>query len=161
MNQFWTDLLGCEVQPCGLGARDTLRLEAGFNLYGADMDETTTPSESNLDWTVAWLDSKRNFVGREALAKQRQLGVKRQLVGLVMEEAGVLRSHVRVWVDGQDVGEITSGGFSPTLGCASAMAEDFLMPLWIPQWQKLETRQIKYKFASRSCLFKATYQENT
>lgn len=120
--QFWQKLVAEGVQPCGLGARDTLRLEAGLNLYGADMDETTTPAESNLDWTVAWLDSKRNFVGREALAKQKQQGVPRQLVGLIMADAGVLRNHQRVWINEEDVGEITSGSFSPTLGHAIAMA---------------------------------------
>jgi aminomethyltransferase len=120
--QLWRDLLTQAVQPCGLGARDTLRLEAGLNLYGADMDETTTPLESNLEWTVSMHDPQHHFVGREALAQQKQQGVKRRLVGLIMKDAGVLRSHQRVWIDGKDAGEITSGGFSPTLGYAIAMA---------------------------------------
>lgn len=120
--QFWMDLLAREIQPCGLGARDTLRLEAGLNLYGADMDETTTPLESNLGWTVGWLDSQRNFIGRDALARQKQKGVLRRLVGLIMRDPGVLRNHQRIWIDGVDAGEITSGGFSPTLGHAIAMA---------------------------------------
>ncbi len=119
---LWQNLLKAEVQPCGLGARDTLRLEAGLNLYGVDMDETTSPLESNLEWTVAWLDSTRNFIGREALAKQKQSGIARHLVGLLMKESGVLRNHQPVWIGGRKVGEITSGGFSPTLGYAIAMA---------------------------------------
>lgn len=120
--QLWQQLLAQGVAPVGLGARDTLRLEAGLNLYGADMDETTTPLEANLEWTVSWLDAARNFVGREALAQQKQQGVSRRLVGLVMHEAGVLRNHQRVWINGEDNGEITSGSFSPTLNCAIAMA---------------------------------------
>lgn len=135
--QFWKELLAQNIQPCGLGARDTLRLEAGLNLYGADMNETTTPLESNLEWTVAWLDSTRNFVGREALAKQKQQGVSRRLVGLVMEEAGVLRNHQHVWVNDEDCGEITSGSFSPTLECAIAMAR---IPVGDAQTTKVERR---------------------
>lgn len=119
---FWQSLLGADCKPCGLGARDTLRLEAGLNLYGADMDETTTPLESNLAWTVAW-DGERQFIGRNALESQRQMGVKFALVGLVLTERGVLRNHQKVLRDQQqEVGEITSGGFSPTLGCAIALA---------------------------------------
>lgn len=120
--ECWNALLIAGVRPCGLGARDTLRLEAGLNLYGADMDENTTPLESNLEWTVAWLDSTRHFVGKEALTKQRQEGVQRQLVGLIMKSAGVLRNHQRVFEDDQEIGEITSGSYSPTLGYAIAMA---------------------------------------
>lgn len=119
---FWNKLLAASVQPCGLGARDTLRLEAGLNLYGADMDETTTPLESHLEFTVDGQDATRNFMGREALEKQKQQGITRHLVGLVMEAGGVLRNHQSVWVAGALAGEITSGGFSPTLNCAIAMA---------------------------------------
>ncbi len=120
--KLWQSLLAQQIQPTGLGARDTLRLEAGLNLYGADMDETTTPAESNLEWTVSWQDSARDFVGREALLRQQQEGLKRRLVGLIMTEGGVLRNHQRVWVNDIDAGEITSGSFSPTLGYAIAMA---------------------------------------
>lgn len=119
---LWQNLLAHTVQPCGLGARDTLRLEAGLNLYGADMDETTTPLESNLEWTVSWQDVSRDFVGRTALIQQKQQGVTSRLAGLVMKTAGVLRNHQRVWINGKDSGEITSGSFSPTLGYAIAMA---------------------------------------
>lgn len=163
---LWQNLLTHGVQACGLGARDTLRLEAGLNLYGADMDETTTPLESNLEWTVAWLDSQRNFVGRQALAKQKQQGVQRRLVGLVMAESGVLRNHQQVWIDGEAVGEITSGSFSPTLNCAIAMAR---IPVGIAQSAMIERRGkmipvqiVKLPFLKRQQeLVKQTAQENT
>ena len=119
---FWSRLLEAGVKPCGLGARDTLRLEAGMNLYGADMDETVTPLESGLAWTVAWEPAERDFLGRKALEAQRGAGVKRKLVGLVLEDKGVLRNHQKVIVDGQPAGEITSGSFSPTLGQSIAFA---------------------------------------
>ncbi len=85
--------------PCGLGARDTLRLEAGMNLYGTDMDESTTPLESGLGWTVAWQDgdgAEREFTGADALRKQKAAGVERKFVGLVLEDRGVIRGHQRV-----------------------------------------------------------------
>lgn len=119
---FWQKLLKVGVSPCGLGARDTLRLEAGLNLYGSDMDENVTPLESNLIWTIAFEPQDRDFVGRAALEKQQQEGVKRFLVGLVLEERGVLRGHQKVVVDGFGEGEITSGTFSPTLGLSVALA---------------------------------------
>lgn len=119
---LWQGLLSVGVHPCGLGARDTLRLEAGMSLYGSDMDETTTPLESNLTWTVAWEPSDREFIGRSALETQRRQGVKRSLVGLVLEEKGVLRNHQKIWVSGLSEGEITSGSFSPTLGFSIALA---------------------------------------
>jgi aminomethyltransferase len=113
--RFWQGLLGAGVRPCGLGARDTLRLEAGMNLYGQDMDETTTPLESALGWTVAWEPAERDFIGREALQAQRDAGPPRKLVGLLLEDRGVLRSHQRVVTPAGD-GEVTSGGFAPSLG---------------------------------------------
>lgn len=120
--QFWQDLLAAGVKPIGLGARDTLRLEAGLNLYGSDMDENITPYEANLAWTVSLNDASRDFVGREALLKQKEEGVEQQLVGLVMEERGVLRNHQKVYIEGDGEGEITSGSFSPTLGFSVAFA---------------------------------------
>lgn len=120
---FWEDLLAAGVVPCGLGARDSLRLEAGMALYGNDMDERISPLESNLEWTVAWQPLARKFIGREAIESQKQQGVRRQLVGLMLtEKAGVLRSHQRVVLPELGEGETTSGGFSPTLDCAIAMA---------------------------------------
>ncbi|MBB3169974.1 glycine cleavage system aminomethyltransferase GcvT [Simiduia aestuariiviva] len=120
---FWQALAEAGVQPCGLGARDTLRLEAGMNLYGADMDESVSPLEANMAWTIAWEPAERNFIGRAALTEQKAAGVKRKLVGLVLEEKGVLRGHQKVIVEGCDeTGEVTSGTFSPTLGYSIAMA---------------------------------------
>jgi aminomethyltransferase len=90
-------------------------LEAGMNLYGSDMDENLTPLESGLTWTVAFDPADRDFIGRAALEAQRRGGVPRKLVGLVLEERGVLRSHQKVVVPGVGEGEMTSGTFSPTL----------------------------------------------
>lgn len=112
---LWAALREAAVRPCGLGARDTLRLEAGMNLYGNDMDEQISPLESGLAWTVAFDPADRAFIGRAALQAQRDAGVQRKLVGLVLQERGVLRSHQKVLVPGLDEGEITSGTFSPTL----------------------------------------------
>ena len=119
---FWTQLLEAGVKPCGLGARDTLRLEAGMNLYGSDMDESVTPLESALNWTVAWEPQERDFIGRQALEAQKQEGVKQKLVGLVLKDKGVLRNHQKVIVDGLEAGEITSGSFAPTLQKSIAFA---------------------------------------
>ncbi|MGA9855504.1 MAG: glycine cleavage system aminomethyltransferase GcvT [Gammaproteobacteria bacterium] len=119
---FWQALIAQGVVPCGLGARDTLRLEAAMNLYGQDMDENVTPLESGLDWTVAWEPVERVFIGRYALEAQRDAGIKRKFVGLVLEDKGVMRSHQTVIVDGAGVGEITSGTFSPTLERSIALA---------------------------------------
>lgn len=116
-NQLWNALLECEVVPAGLGARDTLRLEAGMNLYGQDMDEGVTPLESGLGWTVD-LKSPRDFIGKKALVESRP---DRKLVGLVLRERGVLRAHQKV-IATQGNGEITSGTFSPTLGISIALA---------------------------------------
>jgi aminomethyltransferase len=112
--ELWQALAAAGVAPCGLGARDTLRLEAGMNLYGNDMDETVTPLESGLAWTVA-LEGNRDFVGKDALVKQRAAGVARKLTGLLLLERGVLRSHQKVLAGAAGEGEVTSGTFSPTL----------------------------------------------
>ena len=118
--RLWDQLLAAGVTPCGLGARDTLRLEAGMNLYGQDMDESVTPLESALAWTVA-LKDERAFIGRDALLAQKERGVENKLVGLVLQGRGVLRPGQRVVTD---VGEgvTTSGSFSPTLQKAIAFA---------------------------------------
>jgi aminomethyltransferase len=120
--RFWRDLKAAGVVSCGLGARDTLRLEAGMNLYGNDMDESTHPFESALGWTVALTPAERRFVGREALERIKAVGSPRTLVALVLEERGVLRSHQRVFVPGGAAGEITSGTFAPTLERSIAFA---------------------------------------
>ena len=119
---FWKALQQAGVRPCGLGARDTLRLEAGMNLYGTDMDETTSPLVSGLGWTVGWEPAGRDFIGRAALEAERRAGAKQKFVGLLLEDRGVLRNHQRVLVEGVGEGEITSGSFSPTLGRSIALA---------------------------------------
>jgi aminomethyltransferase len=111
---FWNALRSAGVVACGLGARDTLRLEAGMNLYGSDMDESVTPLESGLAWTVA-LEGNRDFVGKQALLKQRDTGVARKLAGLLLLDRGVLRSHQKAYAGSDGEGEVTSGTYSPTL----------------------------------------------
>ena len=111
---WWQKLLDAGVRPAGLGARDTLRLEAGMNLYGQDMDERTTPFEAGLAWTVA-LDGERNFIGRPALEAQRAAGVPTQMIGAVMDDKGVLRHGQRV-ICASGEGEVLSGTFSPSVG---------------------------------------------
>ncbi|WP_259758682.1 glycine cleavage system aminomethyltransferase GcvT [Pseudomonas sp. GCEP-101] len=119
---FLNDLVGAGIAPAGLGARDTLRLEAGMNLYGQDMDEDVSPLAANMGWTIAWEPQGRDFVGRKALEAQKAAGDAPKLVGLVLEERGVLRAHQVVRVAGVGEGEITSGSFSPTLGKSIALA---------------------------------------
>lgn len=118
----WDRLLAAGVAPCGLGARDTLRLEAAMNLYGSDMDETISPLEAGLAWTVAWEPADRDFIGRSALEELRNSPDRQRFVGLLLEDKGVLRNHQKVVVDGVGEGEITSGGFSPTIGRSIALA---------------------------------------
>jgi aminomethyltransferase len=119
---FLSELVGAGIAPIGLGARDTLRLEAGMNLYGQDMNEEITPLSANMAWTLVWEPQTRNFVGRAALQAQLDAGVADKLVGLVLEERGVLRAHQVVRINGVGEGEITSGSFSPTLGKSIALA---------------------------------------
>jgi len=119
---FWDSLLAVGIEPVGLGARDTLRLEAGMNLYGADMDENYTPLESGLAWTVAFKPSHRDFIGRSALQTQRKSKSHQVMVGLILQEKGILRAHQIVSAPGKGEGLITSGTFSPTLGVSIAFA---------------------------------------
>jgi len=114
---LWRDLIAASVTACGLGARDTLRLEAGMNLYGQDMDESVTPFECGLAWTVD-LKAERDFIGRAALLGA---AARTRLVGLVLLERGVLRSHQALRTVHGD-GVTTSGSFSPTLGRSIALA---------------------------------------
>jgi aminomethyltransferase len=118
--ELWQQLLDTGVKPCGLGARDTLRLEAGLNLYGQDMDESVSPLESALGWTVAMKDG-RDFIGRPALEAQKDAGLQARLVGLVLEDKGILRLGQTV-TTAEGAGITTSGGFSPTLERAIAFA---------------------------------------
>lgn len=119
---FFNDLVGAGIAPSGLGARDTLRLEAGMNLYGQDIDEAHSPLTSNLAWSIAWEPATRDFIGRTALEAERDAGPKLKLVGLVLEERGVLRAHQVVRISEIGEGEITSGSFSPTLSKSIALA---------------------------------------
>jgi aminomethyltransferase len=118
---LWQQLADSGVKPCGLGARDTLRLEAGMNLYGLDMDETVSPIAANMAWTISWEPEDRDFIGREVLTAQKAAGDQPKLVGLVLEEKGVLRTGLKV-ISEHGEGIITSGTFSPTLGHSIAMA---------------------------------------
>ena len=117
---LWDALLAAGVKPAGLGARDTLRLEAGMNLYGQDMDDSVSPYEAGLAWTVV-LDEGRGFIGRDVLEAQHASGVARQMIGLVMDDKGVLRHGQKV-LTAFGEGEVLSGTFSPTLGKAIAFA---------------------------------------
>jgi aminomethyltransferase len=120
--QIWDALLEAGVVPCGLGARDTLRLEAAMNLYGNDMDEDVSPLEAGLGWTIAWEPADRAFIGRGPLAEKKADANKQRFVGLLLEGKGVLRGHQKIVVDGVGEGEITSGGFSPTIERSIALA---------------------------------------
>lgn len=131
---FWQKLADVGVAPCGLGARDTLRLEAGMNLYGHEMDDNTSPLVANMGWSVAWEPDSRDFVGREVLEKEKNEGVRYKLVGLVLEDKGVIRAGQTVQdqptalalgdKDANNLltGIVTSGSFSPTLTKSIALA---------------------------------------
>jgi aminomethyltransferase len=120
--EYWKSLANSGVAPCGLGARDTLRLEAGMNLYGSDMDEDISPLDAGLAWTIAWEPGEREFVGRKALEAKRNKDDNLQFVGLVLEGRGVLRDHLKIISGESEIGEITSGGFSPTMDKSIALA---------------------------------------
>ena len=152
---FWKSLVEKGAKACGLGARDTLRLEAGMNLYGQDMDENVSPLESGLAWTVD-LKSERDFIGRAALLAKPPV---RKLVGLVLLDRGVLRSHQKVRTQQGD-GEITSGSFSPTLNLSIALArvpKDVQIGDQVQvaiRDKMLAAKVVKYPFArnGKSCL---------
>jgi aminomethyltransferase len=117
----WKMLLEVGVKPCGLGARDTLRLEAGMSLYGSEINEEVSPLEAALTWTVDLSNENRRFVGRDALEALRDKGVKKTIVGLILEGKGVIRNHQKV-LTSLGEGKVTSGTFSPTMGKAIALA---------------------------------------
>ncbi|MEL6460781.1 MAG: glycine cleavage system aminomethyltransferase GcvT [Cyanobacteria bacterium J06636_27] len=119
--ELWQKLIEAGVVPCGLGARDTLRLEAAMALYGQDIDDNTTPLEAGLGWLVH-LDSKGDFIGRKVLEQQKANGVQRKLVRLQMQGRNIARHGYPVLSAGEKVGEITSGTLSPTLGYPVALA---------------------------------------
>ncbi len=134
--KVWDTLLAAGAKPCGLGSRDTLRLEAGLNLYGQDMSEEVSPLASNMAWSVAFEPADRNFIGRAALEAEKAAGPMK-LVGLVMTEKGVLRSGLKVVVEGGE-GVITSGTFSPTLGVSIALAR---VPATVGDTAEVEMRK--------------------
>jgi len=140
-SEFWEALAAAGVKPIGLGARDTLRLEAGMNLYGTDMDESTSPLTSNLAWTIAWEPQDRDFIGRDKIAAEKSAGVQQKLVGLVLEDKGVLRSHMKVISEAGE-GEITSGSFSPSLKKSIALAR---VPVNIGDTCEVEVRNKRLK----------------
>ena len=119
--ELWRSLLSAGVTPCGLGARDTLRLEAAMALYGQDIYETTTPLEAGLGWVIH-LDTKGDFIGRSVLEQQKAAGVERRLVGIEMQGRYIARHGYPVLYEGKPVGEVTSGTLSPTVGKAIALA---------------------------------------
>ncbi|MBF0255050.1 MAG: glycine cleavage system aminomethyltransferase GcvT [Gammaproteobacteria bacterium] len=147
---LWERLIKAGVSPCGLGARDSLRLEAGMNLYGNDMDETISPLECGLAWTVAWEPEGRDFIGREALQRIADNTERRHFTGLLLEDKGVLRQSMALFAGERVVGEITSGGFSPSLQRSIAMArvsadagEDLQVEL---RGKRLPVRRVKLPF---------------
>ncbi len=127
----WAALAAAGVKPCGLGARDTLRLEAGMALYGNDMDETVSPLDAGLAWTVDFKDENRDFVGKAALVAN---GARQQALGLILEDKGILRSHQKVFT-AQGEGETSSGSFSPTLEKSIALAR---LPLGVAAGDAVE-----------------------
>ncbi|QID17589.1 glycine cleavage system aminomethyltransferase GcvT [Nitrogeniibacter mangrovi] len=146
---LWHKLLAAGVKPCGLGARDTLRLEAGMNLYGQDMDEATSPLDAGLAWTVDFKDEARDFIGRAALEANP---ASARMIGLILEDKGVLRAHQPVFT-AHGEGETTSGSFSPTLQKAIAFAR---VPLDVAvgdaveveiRGKRLKARAVKLPFA--------------
>jgi aminomethyltransferase len=151
-SSLWNQLSQAGIQACGLGARDTLRLEAGMSLYGSDLDEEHTPLESGLSWAVAMKDD-REFIGREALEATQE----HKMIGLILEGKGVLRGHQPVLQNGEVIGEVTSGTFSPTLGESIALARvkngfdtniDSLLQVEIRQ-KYIDARIVKYPFVKK------------
>ncbi len=119
--EFWDASAAAGIRPCGLGARDTLRLEAGLCLYGQDMDQQTSPLISGLGWTVAWEPKERDFVGRSALEREKTDASRPKLAGLILDDRGIMRHGQRVMTSAGD-GVVTSGGFSPTIQRSIALA---------------------------------------
>ena len=150
----WRSLINAGIQPCGLGARDTLRLEAGMALYGNDLDEMHSPLESGLKWTITL--NEREFIGKQALQQQADNTPPYKMIGLILEDRGVLRGHQKVIINNTTVGEITSGTFSPSLEKSIALARinnnakttiDNIIHVEVRN-KKLQCRVVKYPFLS-------------
>lgn len=142
IHQIWETLIQSGVKPCGLAARDTLRIEAGLLLYGQDMDDTTTPLESSLNWTVTWDPQDRDFIGRGSLQAQKQQGLQQKLVGLRLLDKGMMRTGQKVLIEGLSDGIITSGTFSPSLNQSIAFAR---VPIATHGEVLVEIRDKKYR----------------
>lgn len=142
IHQIWEKLIQSGVKPCGLAARDTLRIEAGLLLYGQDMDETTTPLESSLSWTITWDPQDRDFIGRGVLQAQKQQGLQQKLVGLRLLDKGMMRTGQKVLIEGLPDGIITSGTFSPSLNQSIAFAR---VPKTTPEEVLVEIRDKQYR----------------
>jgi len=119
---FWQQLLDAGVTPCGLTAADTLRIEAGLNAYGKEMDESTSPLIANMRHTIAWQPEERHFFGREALEAELAAGIKLKLVGLILSTDDIMSAEQKVVIEGLGEGVITSAAFSPTLQSSIAIA---------------------------------------
>lgn len=141
---FWRALVEAGVKPCGLGARDTLRLEAGMNLYGQEMDEGISPLAANMGWTIAWEPADRDFIGREALEMQREKGHE-QLVGLVMTEKGVLRNELPVRLPMRRA--ISKKALSP----AGRFPQRWATALRWRAFRRASARRRLYKFVTVKC----------
>lgn len=143
---FWQKMLDAGAKPCGLGARDTLRLEAGMMLYGQDLTENTHPFESGLSWTVKFSPKDRNFIGRGALQALKLQPPKLKMVGLVLEGAGVMRSGISVFDENESqIGTVTSGGYSPCLNQSIAFARvsaDIGETCWVSVRNKLQKAKV-------------------
>lgn len=122
VEKFWNELISVEISPCGLGARDTLRLEAGMNLYGHEMDESITPLECGMDWVVDLSDNDRDFLGKKRYVALKSQGSSLSQVGLILLGKGVLRDGQEVVINGKKLGVVTSGTFSPTMKQSIAIA---------------------------------------
>ena len=153
VKKFWNSLLENGAKPAGLGARDTLRLEAGMHLYGADMDTSTTPLERGLGWSVDLSDQHRDFIGKKAYLTKKIQGVDTKWVGVVLKAKGVLRAGQEIDFDNGEKGYITSGSFSPTLKVAIALAyvpKQANNPVVNIRGKELEVELVKPKFVKNA-----------
>ncbi|HTN72107.1 MAG TPA: glycine cleavage system aminomethyltransferase GcvT, partial [Methylomirabilota bacterium] len=150
--RLWTALLEAGAPeglvPVGLGARDTLRLEKAYPLYGHELDDTTTPLEAGLEWVTKF--SKPSFIGREVLVRQKEAGVRRKLVGLELVQPGIARSGYQLFKNGKSIGRVTSGTQSPTLGRAIALGYVSIEEAQVDNTVEVEIRgrQIRAKVVS-------------
>ncbi len=154
--ELWDRLIAAGVTPCGLGARDTLRLEAAMCLYGQDINDTTTPLEAGLGWLVH-LDTKGDFIGRDVLAQQKAQGVSRKLVGLKMDGRYIARHDYPISIDGQPVGLVTSGTMSPTLCQPIALA---YLPTEFAQLGQVVEVEIRGKLHPATVIKKPFYRSD-